>query len=152
MALGNAEIHHSGIEVNHETYALQLLLRAPAHLLEVDHPITCLLPSEEEILNDVQVRNLVEGLVDDRNSQFLCVAGILDVNLFPFDQNCALVLAIGSAQDLHEGRFSGSVFAEEHMDLTPSNIEAHIIQGNNTRETFASVLHFQDNIATFRFV
>lgn len=51
-----------------------------------------------------------------------------------------------AAQDLDQGGFAGTVFADEAMHFPRAQVETDPIQGDDTPETLAHVAHAEQSI------
>ena len=68
-------------------------------------------------------------LVDRYYAHIFCsLRAIARIDLFSFQCNGAGIHFIGARQDLNEGRFSRTVFAQKSMNFSFPEIEVHIFQ------------------------
>ena len=101
------------------------------------------LAAEEDVFCRREMGNQVEFLVDYADAQFLRLPRAGDLNPPSVDENFAAVFPVGPAQDFHQRGLARAVFPQQHMDFSPRQVEAHLIERHDTRECFADVPQFQ---------
>jgi hypothetical protein len=56
----------------------------------------------------------------------------VDVNLFAPDKNLAFTGPLEAVEDIHQGRFAGTVFAEQGMNFTSFQGQIHVVIRQDT--------------------
>lgn len=110
--------------------------RAPVHRAHVDHAETAGLAPEEEVLGNRQVRQQVDLLVDRADPECLGFKRIARIDLGIIEQNGAAVAPVGPGQAFDQGRFSGTVFAKQRMNLSAPEVKIDLVEGSGPREGF----------------
>src|SRR5258707_3324113 len=90
------------------------------------------------------MRNEIGLLVEHADAARQRVARAADLGERAADPDCAVVLAVRAAQDLHQRRLPGAVLAEEHVHLAAIEREIHAVERHDARECLADALHLQD--------
>ena len=62
----------------------------------------------------------------------------------PLTQDFACVLAIRAAQDLHQRRFAGAVFAEQDVDFAGVERQVDAVERDDAGKRFPDAAHLED--------
>ena len=92
------------------------------------------LPSEKNVLGDVEMGNEREILKDHRNAEAPRIARRGDLHRPALVEERPGVGPIGPAQHLHEGRLARAVLAEQHVDLAGAYVERHVVERSYARK------------------
>ena len=83
--------------------------------------------------------------MNDDNAQFFTMIDIFEAALLPLEIDLAGICAVrvDAAQDFHQGRFAGPVFAHQRVNLALLDAEIDVVQCLYTGKRFGDVAHFQ---------
>ncbi len=130
LLLRDAERVHRGaridIEADHVEHAARLRIE-PRAVDETRHAAAKLAP-KIDVLRDVEIGNEGEFLEDDRDAKTARIGRRCDLDGPAVVQQFAGVGAVGAAQHLHQGRFSGAVLAEQHVNFAGAKRERHVVE------------------------
>ena len=84
--------------------------------------------------------------MDHADAQCLGSAGGVDFDRLTAQDDASLVPPQRSREDLHERALAGSVLANQGMDLAPSDLESHIVEGLDAWEGLGHALHTQKEV------
>jgi hypothetical protein len=100
--------------------------------------------AEKDVLRDRELWNQVELLVNHANAELQRVTRPGDLYLAAADANLAAILAIGTAQDLHQRRFAGAVLAKQHVHFAGVERQVDAGQRHDAREGLPDPPHLED--------
>src|SRR5260370_17408130 len=103
---------------------------------------------QHDILGYGQGRNQHKVLVYHTNMQPDSIAWPRDVRNLPVDENLTTIRVNQSIEDIHQGRFAGSVFANQCMNLTLTHLEIDLIVANEPRPCFGNLSHLSCRLST----
>ena len=129
-----------------ESDLIEHLLGAHDGLVPVDLMALHYLVAEIDVLIDGELREKSKLLIDDRYALRLAVrdrAELLDLALV-YDIAGVGAVFPNSGEHLHQRGFSGSVFADETVDLAALHLEVYVIQRLYAGELLGDVPHFKD--------
>ena len=93
-------------------------------------------------------------LVHHADAELDRLAGRIDADLLPIEENLALGRLVEADENVHERRFARAVFSKEGVYLTFCDREIDVLIGIEIAEPFADVLHakqlFQSSHSPFR--
>ena len=72
----------------------------------------------------------------------VCVVGVLYLNLNAVFFDRALLRLIEPEQNAHKRTLSRAVFTQQRMDFTLFELKGNVVVGNNAREAFCYMQHF----------
>ena len=100
------------------------------------------------IFADGHFRNQRKFLVNNNDTQFLGILYIVKLTDFTVVNDITFVCAIriNAAQHIHQGGFSGTVLADQCMDLALFNLEVDVVQCLDAWKSLCDVFHFQQNL------
>ena len=78
------------------------------------------------------------------------VARAADLHRPAVDPNVAGVLAVCAAEDLHQRRLPGAVFAEQHVDVARLQRQVDAVERDDAGERLADAPHLEDRRAVSR--
>ena len=84
-----------------------------------------------------------EMLMDHADLVVKRVLGGADHNFFPADQDLAFVREIDTGNHVHQGCLAAAVLTENGQDLTPIDIQIHMIVRHNRAEPFGDSAHLK---------
>ena len=90
--------------------------------------------AEEDVFRDGHVGREREFLKDRADSERLRIVGSADECRFSIHADVAVIRPIDSGNRLDQGRFSGTVFAEQRVHLARAHLEVDVIQSDNAGE------------------
>src|SRR5262245_25324867 len=90
------------------------------------------------------MRNQGQFLVDDADAKLPGMIRSSYVNALAGKRDLAGVLLNCPAQNLHERRLAGTVFAEEHVHFAWPHLQRDVVQSDDTRKLFADTAHLQN--------
>src|SRR5690625_3369758 len=130
--------------INAYIQAVEYLPGIPVQFFLIDHARPQnRFPAQENIFCHCEVRVQNKLLVDDANTQFLCMARTCNFNALSFNFDFTFILFIGPAHDLHQCGFSGTIFTQKYMHFPSLQIKVHILQCHYARELLTDMFHFQ---------
>ena len=94
----------------------------------------------EHVLRHRHVRAQFDLLVDESDAQFLRYGRRRDLDRPAVEQDLAAVGPHDPVDDVHQGRFAGSVLAGDGVDLASAQVETDGLQRMGRAERFADVL------------
>src|ERR1700722_8341448 len=102
------------------------------------------LVAEKDILGYAHVRDQIELLVDDADTESETDTRIERTEAATFDIDRSSVRSLGPAEDPHQRRFAGAVFTNQAMDLTAADREINTLQGVDARIGFLDALKIRE--------
>src|SRR5258706_16098553 len=114
----------------------------------IDHTVFGALITKEHIFGDGKKRNKCKFLMDNNQANFFRVMNILKSTFLAIKIYSPAVrtMWIDTAQHLHQGRFTSSVFTDESVNFSLPHTKAHIIKCFYAGENLCDVTHFQNDI------
>ena len=145
LLLADAEIGDQRVRRLAQADLRQQLPRAPVDLLAVDHACPRRRMREKDVFRDRHQRDQRQLLVDDDDPEPLAVVDVAEAALLAVEDDGPLVLARGidPAQHLHQGRFAGTVLADESVDLAGFHREIDVTQRAHAGKALADAAHLQ---------
>ncbi|MPN36346.1 hypothetical protein SDC9_183855 [bioreactor metagenome] len=103
---------------------VEQFLRILLHFSEIYKPSALHgLSSEIDVLCYAHVGDKHQFLVDDTDPKLLSIKYRIDGDFLPINEDISAVLAVDSTQYLDQGRFARSIFTEQRMYLTGSQLQ-----------------------------
>ena len=84
-----------------------------------------------------------EMLVNHTDFMFKRILWRTDHNLFPVNQDLSFIREIDTGNHVHQGGLAAAVFSENGQDLTPIDIQIHMIVRHNRAEPFGDSAHLK---------
>jgi len=113
----------------HATHSVQQFFGLGISFVPIDHAIFGALITEKHVFSDGKIRNKCKFLMDNNETSFFRMMDILKPAFLAFKIDFPLYERMDRpAQNLHQGRFSGSVFTDQSMNLTLLDTEIYIIK------------------------
>jgi hypothetical protein len=100
-----------------------------------DEPEPPRLAPQGQVLGHRQRRDQVDFLIDRTDPPGAGGRRTVEINGMPVDADVAGILAQGTGHDLDEGRFAGTVLAEEAMNLTGVQADIDGLEGTDSGKT-----------------
>ena len=120
----------------------------------VDEDALRVLVAEDDVVKHRHCLDKHEVLVHHANAELDRLAGRIDADLLPIEENLALGRLVEADENVHERRFARAVFSKEGVYLTFCDREIDVLIGIEIAEPFADVLHakqlFQSSHSPFR--
>ena len=105
---------------------------------------------QENILRDGQIAGEVKFLVNGRDTQGLRVLRAADLNRLALKEDLAFVFGIRARENLDQGGFTGSIFAQQGVYLPFPHGQIDALQRLHAGERLADTLHFEQHFAWSR--
>ena len=121
------------------------LFRLVVHSPVVDENAAFRLPADKNILRDGQMAHHVQLLVNNDDPGLLRFPGVVEFHLLSLEGDGSGVLCINAGEHLHQGGFSGAIFAHQGMDFPGANLEIDINQRVNAGKALVDPFHGQDH-------
>jgi len=102
------------------------------------------LAAHVDVLGHRQVRRQGQFLVDDADAESVGVGDAADVDRPVVDPDGPGVGGVDAAQDLDEGGFARPVLAQQGVDLSGEQLEAHVIQRGDPAEPLGHALQTEE--------
>ena len=101
--------------------------------------------SEKNVFRDGKIGNERQFLMDYDNTELFAFADITEAAFLAVKKDFSVITSMGihSAEYIHQGRLSRSVFAHQRVDLMIYNGQTDIFQGAYAGKILGYVLHFQ---------
>jgi len=74
--------------------------------------------ADEDIFRHIRSGKIIRFLVDGCDTVNLCLSGVGNLDRVTIQQYFATIRLVDAVMILNQGRFSGSVFAKQGMDLS----------------------------------
>ena len=145
LPLGYGHRAHDGLGVDVDAQLLKDLHGVIVHLLfrndrgSLDFGIA----AQPDVVHYIAAQGLVQLLVHHRDAVVQRLARGAEVDLLAVQKDFAVVFIVDSEEALHQGGFSGAVFAHQRMHRARLDREGHIVQRLNARKALADMLHLQ---------
>src|SRR5947209_8590616 len=97
----------------------------------------------EDVFRDGLRREKLWLLVDERDSTPGRFLGRMDDDFFFVDENLAFVGLANPAQDVHQGRLSGSIDADKPNDFARPGLERYVVKRTDAGKRLADRRHPQ---------
>lgn len=83
--------------------------------------------------------------MDYGKPRLFTVADTSERGFLPMHENRSFVVTLGvyPADHPHQGRLTGSIFSAEAVDLSLSDVEAHLVEGPDSGKVLCNILHFE---------
>ena len=95
--------------------------------------------AEEDVLCDGQSGQSSHFLHDDRDAETVRADLVLDEDRLVFQGKCTAAKGIDAGQHVGKGRFSGSVLADQRVDLMAVEIDRYMINSMCDTELFVDI-------------
>jgi hypothetical protein len=143
---GDVELAQRPGHVHPDPEALQQLVGLGVHAPAVEQAEAARLAAEEDVLGHGPERHQVDLLVDGADPARLGLLGRVEVDRLGVKGDGAGVAAVGTGQDLDQGRLAGAVLAHDGVDLAPPHHQRGLLQGADPGEGLADPLHAQEGL------
>ncbi|VXC58266.1 hypothetical protein HALO98_70574 [Vreelandella titanicae] len=106
------------------------MLRLGDHAAPVSQPesVTQFAP-KEDIIHGVQIGDQAEFLEDDTDARVEGVLVAMEIAYLAIDVDLTFILSVDAAENFHQSRLAGPVFAKQSMHLASMDIERYIREG-----------------------
>src|ERR1019366_2592058 len=101
----------------------------------------------QHILKDSHIVEKPDILKGTRNTTRYNLVGTYSSNRVPFQTNIARCRFIDTGNKIKNGGLAGTVWADDADNLFRVNYQVHILNGNQTSETFGYCAQFQESAA-----
>ena len=145
LLLGDTEAVHRQARIDIEADPVEHALGLGVGTAAVDQPgqPARKFAAEKNILGDVEIGHEREVLENDGNAELARRAGVVNRHGFAVAEEFAAVGAIGAAQDLHQGRFAGAIFADQHVYFAGAYFERHVVERFDAGEFLGDPAQFK---------
>ena len=116
------------------------------HLAVVQGNTALNLPAKEHVLCYRQMTAHIQFLMNDSDSGCLRLLWCQVLVGFPENFHCALIPGIYTAEDLHQCRFTCTIFSQQRHNFSRTQLKFHMIQGFYTWKTFADIVHGDNDL------
>ena len=115
----------------------------------VDAEAALALIAEEHVFSYGELRDQSQLLMDDDDPELFTVFQRIKVADLTVVYDVAAVASKGirAGKHVHQGGFSGAVFADKRVDLAAFDLEIHIVERPDARKLFCDVLHHKNMIS-----
>ena len=141
LLVAGIQIPNHGIGIQLQIHALEQLLRLFPHQGLVQQTSFVGQMGQEHILVDRQIVDEIQLLVDESHAGVQRFQRRCKMYFLPVQANGAAVGGKNAAQNIHQGRFAGTVFSQQRTDFPGSQGEVHIPQYTVRPEGFVDFLH-----------
>ena len=154
LLLADGNIRDKLVELHVETVFFGQRLNFLPARGAVDEDALCVLVAEDDIVEHRHCLDEHEVLMHHADAELDRLAGRIDADLLPIEENLALGRLVEADENVHERRFARAVFSKEGVYLTFCDREIDVLIGIEIAEPFADVLHakqlFQSSHSPFR--
>ena len=146
LLFADSDIFDQSVRIFFQPYLFHKLLGTSVGFRPVNRHFLSLLIAKKHIFCDRHIRYQCEFLVDNYNTFFLTVFNFLKFTNFSIVNDVTFVTSIrvDSTEDIHQCRFTGSVFTDQCVNLTFFHLQIDIIQCFYAGKCFGNSIHFQD--------
>src|SRR5690606_8582436 len=89
--------------------------------------------ADEHVLGDRQVRKQVELLENDADTVPCRIVLVCKDDYVPIEFYRAAIELLHAGNDLHQGRFAGTIFPDQHVHSAHAQVEIDVLQGLRAR-------------------
>jgi hypothetical protein len=145
LLFGDAEQPHRRFGIDRHAEPGEQACRVGGQPTAVDHTrAPHRLATQEDVRRRREVRDQRELLVNGADARELGLARRVERHGAAVEQDLSRIAPAGAAQDLHQRRLAGAVLAEQDVHLARTQLEAHIVEGDDARVAFADAAHLQE--------
>ena len=145
LALGNCQVPQRLLGRDVQSALLNQLLSLFNLGLFVHQTVLAQFPSYEDVFVYGHIQDGIELLVDHGHAHVHGFLGVGNHIGLAIKQDLTTgIPGVNPHQDFHQGRFTGSVFSHQRMDLSRPYLQLDMVQRLDAWEGFADILHFQD--------
>jgi hypothetical protein len=126
--LRDAELTGGSVGCERNIELTQNFRRPLVHLAPRDESALPGARADENVLGDGEIVEHHAFLVDDVDAELACVLRIVNPNATSVEHDLAAIGLMHAAQDLHQRRFAGAVFANQGRDLARIQREIGVTQ------------------------
>ena len=108
-------------------------------LFQIERRHTPRLRTQHDVFNHSHWFNQHEVLMDHADAERDCIVRRANLAHLAVNQNLAAISGVETVSDAHRCRFSGAVFADDRMNRSRRDFEAHPVIGQHSAEPFGDV-------------
>jgi hypothetical protein len=105
------------------------------------------LHAHNDVVQHREALHQLEVLVDHADPQRVGIVGVADLDLLAVLLDGPLFRPVKAKQNAHQGGLSGTVFAQQSMDLALFQLERDVVVGYDARKPFGDVKHLNGILA-----
>ena len=130
---------------------LQAVLFAQSHdlfagLVLLQKAVLRILDAEDDVIEHREALDQFEVLMHHAYAQRVGVVRVVDLDFFSVFLDRTLLRLVQTKEHAHQGRFTGTVLAQQGMDLALAQLQGDIVVGFDTGKFLGDVQHFDDII------
>ncbi len=144
LLLGHRQRLHQSVRADVHPQPVEASLRIRAQPCPVDEPAAPGLACQVDVFRHRQVRDQVQFLVDDDDSQPLGHLGRGELHRIAAEGDASAIGLVHPAHDLHEGGLARTVLAAQGMHFACVDFEIHAVQHGRAVETLADSFELQE--------
>ena len=145
LLLCNRHAEHLAAHIHFNVELLEQLFGVFVHLGPVNQAVFLFgLTSNENVFCDAQTLENIQLLINDRQSEALCVSGIVNLRGFSAKFDRSAIAGIGAGKDFHECGFTGTIFAGKRKNLALLDVKIDMIQRFDAWERLTYVPQHKD--------
>ncbi len=140
LLFSDGKLINAGVGINPESDAIRHgtdVVRHPAQAFPVKSAGLEMAQVQQDILGNREGRHQLEMLVNHSDAEFRRFFRAFEFYRVVINEQRSAFGAIEAGHDVHQGRLSGSVFAQQGMNFAPPGSEVSVGQGLETVEGLA---------------
>jgi hypothetical protein len=139
----DGQLFNARVRVYGEAILLAELLNDFAGFANVVDGISATwLVTQHDIFGYCQGRDEHEVLVDHTDVQANGIAGSIDANLLPIDENFPAIRVNQPIEDIHKSGFPGAIFTHEGVNFASAHLQVDVIIRYDAGPRFGDIAHF----------
>ena len=142
----NGKISHHFPSIHFQPNHLQVTFRFRLNGRVVDQPPPAWFPTKKNIGSHAEIGRHVEFLVNEGDPLLQRILHPGNLHRLSLYQDLSLIRRLNPCQDFHESAFPRSVFSQNSQNLSPTQLQAHLVQRAHPRKTFSHGTDFQERI------
>ena len=113
-----------------------------ARFLLLQDAVLCRLDAHDNVIEHREAFDQLEVLVHHADAERVGIVRVPDLDHLTVLLDDALLRLVKTEQHAHQRGFACAVLAEQRVDLALFQLQCDIVIGDNTREPFCNVQHF----------
>ena len=145
LLLGDRKIAYHVLRAERALQPIENFSTLPVQSLPIDQVAPLLgQASQEDVFGHRHFRHQRLLLVNQDDAALLGALGVIENLLFALEQDLTAIGFVLAGQHFHQRGFTGTVLAEQGMNLTCPNIEADLVERDHPREFLGDVHQRED--------
>ena len=147
LLFADGEVAHLLGRVDVDAQLVEKFLRFFVHAGVVNQEALFELPADKDVLGNGQMVHHVQFLVNDDDTGFLRLPGVMEFDFLSFIGDGPFIFGIDAGQHLHQGGFARAVLSHQRVYFSLAHLQIHMIQCMYAGEGLVDPLHCQNYFA-----